>query len=497
MHALRFRSPSHALQLAVALLGSGALLLASCSKEPHHPNVLLVSIDMLRADHVGCYGYARPTTPALDRLAREGTRFDEHISSSSWTLPAHAGLFTSLPDALHGVTDTDRALAPDAHLLAERFQEAGYETAGFFAGPYLHPAFGFGQGFERYENCTSYAAELDGKPSSAWSMDPKVMRESHEDVTNPTVLSKFTSWFQGRSKKPFFAFVHLWDAHFDFVPPPPWNRRFDPEYTGKVDGRGFFFDETIAPGMPKRDLEHLIALYDGEIGWTDEHVGRICALLQAASVLDDTIVVVTSDHGTEFFEHGRKGHRQTLYDEVLRVPFLLRYPGRVPAGAVVRAQTRSIDVGPTLLELAGLPAANDVLGESLVAALTPNSAFRPQRAVCELDSVGIHLRAVRTPKWKFIDRIQAGAPLFFDLAKDPGELAPSSDLESELGKRASSAYLEEVQVLDRYYEEHPPRATKSDVPDDVRRGLRANGYVGAGDDAGASTPADGETPPPK
>ncbi|MBK7874438.1 MAG: sulfatase [Planctomycetes bacterium] len=470
-----------------ALLLGLAAALAACAPEPRRPNVLLVSIDMLRADHVGCYGYARPTTPMIDRLAREGTRFADHVSSSSWTLPAHAAIFTSLPDALHGATDTDKALAPEARLLVERFQEAGYETAGFFAGPYLHPAFGFGQGFERYENCTSYAAELDGKPSSTWSMDRKVMQESHADVTNPTVLAKFTSWFQGRSERPFFAFVHLWDAHFDFVPPPPWDTRFDPGYQGKVDGRGFFFDESIAPGMAQRDLDHLIALYDGEIGWTDEHVGRLCALLAGAGQLDDTIVVITSDHGTEFFEHGRKGHRQTLYDEVLRVPFVLRFPGRVPAGGVVNAQTRSIDLGPTLLELAGLPPAADVVGESLLPAMTPNTAYRPPRAVCELDSVGIHLRAVRTGKWKFIDRVQAGDPLYFDLVKDPGERAPSSDLGSELGKRSSQAYLEEVQALDAWYGRNPPRVLRTELPEDVQRGLRANGYVGD-DDAPTAEP---------
>ncbi|MBI5362304.1 MAG: sulfatase [Planctomycetes bacterium] len=466
--------------LAAAALGviAAATLHLACSAGPRPPNVLLISIDMLRADHVSAYGYTRPTTPAIDRLAQEGTLFEEHISSSSWTLPAHAALFTSLPDGIHGATDTDKALGPAATTLAERFQSAGYETVGFFAGPYLHPAFGFGQGFDRYENCTSYAKELDSEPSAQWSMDPKVMRESHADVTNPTVLARFVSWFQGRSERPFFAFVHLWDAHFDFVPPPPWDQRFDPEYKGTVDGKGFFFDERINPTMPARDLEHLIALYDGEIGWTDQHVGQICALLASRGLLDDTVVLVTSDHGTEFFEHGRKGHRQTLYDEVVHVPCVLRYPKAVPAHARVKQTTRSIDVGPTLLALAGLEAPADVIGESLLPLLKPGNSVRPPRAVCELDSVGIHLRAVRTSKWKFVDRVDAGDPLWFDLATDPKELTPLSDLQSELGKRASQAYLEEVGVLDAWIDRHPPTHVTSAVPGGVRHQLKGYGYVG-------------------
>ena len=481
-------STSRIVLTALGLAVLGALVPLACGGGEPRPNVLLISIDMLRADHVSAYGYARPTTPAIDRLAREGTLFEEHISSSSWTLPGHASIFTSLPDGVHGATDTDRALGPGVVTLAERFQGAGYETAGFFAGPYLHPTFGFGQGFERYENCASYAEELDEQATSKWSMDPKVMRDSHADVTNPSVLERFTRWFQRRSERPFFAFVHLWDVHFDFVPPPPWNTRFDPEYTGPVDGRGFWFDERIAPDMPARDLEHLIALYDGEIGWTDLHVGRMCALLAEQGLLDGTIVVVTSDHGTEFFEHGRKGHRQSLYDEVLHVPFVLRYPKHVPAGARVRMQTRSIDVGPTLLELAGLPAPADLLGRSLAPLFRPGGTLEPERAVCELDSVGIRLRAVRTSKWKFLDRIDAGDPFWFDLAADPGELAPLTDLSSELGGRASGAYLQEVGALNRWLELHPPSFVAPEIPRQVLDDLKKNGYVGGEDDEDAQPP---------
>ena len=150
-----------------------ALLAASAcgGASEGRPNVLLISIDTLRADHVGAYGYQRATSPNLDRLAGAGVLFEQHVSSSSWTLPGHASLFTSVPDAVHGCSDTPFALAEEHTTLAERFRESGWATGGFFAGPYLHPAFGLSQGFEHYENCTSYQRALDEgqvEPSGRW-----------------------------------------------------------------------------------------------------------------------------------------------------------------------------------------------------------------------------------------------------------------------------------------------------------------------------------------
>jgi arylsulfatase A-like enzyme len=265
-----------------------------CGGGSKQPNVILISIDMLRPDHLGCYGYRRQTSPNLDRIATEGVVYRNHIASSSWTLPSHASIFTSLPDSLHGCTDTDRSLAPSATTLAERFQAAGYATAGFFAGPYLHPAFGLGQGFDHYEDCASYAARIDDKPPSDWAMDKEIMVQSHEDVTNGRVYDAVKRWMGGKPDKPFFLFVHLWDVHFDFVPPPPWDTKFDPGYDGWVDGRNFFFDERYGPGMADKDFKHLLALYDGEIAWTDSILGKLREDLEKAGILDGTVLAITS-----------------------------------------------------------------------------------------------------------------------------------------------------------------------------------------------------------
>lgn len=485
--------------------------LAGCGGQKH-PNVLLISVDMLRADHVSCYGYPQATSPSIDALAKEGVLFEKNFASSSWTLPSHAAIFTSLPDSLHGCTDTDRSLDPSAVTLAERFQAQGYETAGFFSGAYLHPAFGLGQGFERYVDCTSYAAMMDGKPTSEWAMNKDVMEASHRDDPAAQTFAAFQGWLGQRSKKPFFAFVHLWDVHFDFTPPPPYDTRFDPSYQGPIDGKNFFFDnERYKPGMDPKDLKHLLALYDGEIAWTDSVIGKIRAELEKQGLLEDTVIALTSDHGTEFFEHGSKGHRMTLYDEVLHTPLVLRYPKSLPKGQRVSELSRGIDLGPTLLEVAGFPAPQDVYGQSLLAMLAVTgapgkaSAAAPRgsakivpRTVSELQSLTLNERAVRTQKWKLVDDIAGQDHWYFDLTKDPGEATPLRDFASDLGKKAEAGYQDEVDLMNAYSESHPVPAARgaapSNPPEEIQRRLRELGY--AGDEKRAPPAKPVETPKP-
>ena len=444
--------------------------------------MLLISIDTLRPDHLSCYGYPRKTSPNIDQLAAEGALFQNHIASSSWTLPSHAAIFTSLPDSLHGCTDSDKTLAPSATTLAERFQTAGYATAGFVAAPYLHPAFGFSQGFERYVDCSSYAGRIANKSPSEFGMDKEVMLESHRDVSNDRVYGAVKEWMDDRPDKPFFLFVHLFDVHFDFIPPPPYDRQFDPDYQGWVTGRDFFFDDRIGPEMNGRDFQHLIALYDGEIAWTDSVVGRLREELARGQILDSTVIAVTSDHGTEFFEHGQKGHRKTLYDEVIKTPLVVRYPAKLRGGRRIVDQSRGIDVGPTLLDLAGVPLPNDVIGQTLVPSIENPGSPNVGRAVSELFSVGINARTVRTLKWKLVDQVGREDHWYYDLQKDPIEQYPLVDFEAELGKKATLGYEAEIEGMNAFAARHEvPAATGvpvSNPPAEVQSRLKELGYTG-------------------
>lgn len=469
-------------ELQARLLGCAlACGLVACGgqEEARPPNVLLISIDTLRADHVGCYGYGRPTTPNIDALAKEGILFENHISSSSWTLPAHASLFTSVADSVHGcVESTGTALSPAFTTLAERFQDAGYETAGFFAGPYLHEVFGLGQGFDIYSYCVEDPGAFSAEDVKSWGLDPVAQQRSHEGITNPGVYQAGRDWIKANRSRPFFVFLHFWDVHYDFTPPPPWDTRFNPGYQGPVDGRGFVFDPSIAPGMPEADKQQLLALYDGEIGWTDTFVGRLRKDLEAWGLADDTIIVVTSDHGTEFFEHGGKGHRSTLYDELIRIPLVIWYPERL-APRRVSAQTRSIDVGPTLLELTGLPAARGVMGHSLVPLALGRALDFDNAAISELYSVGKRLRSVRALDSKFlVDENDPEPARWYDLALDRAELRPIRDLNSELGGRAQERFLRAKALLERAVEMRAGTAIDTELTPEIEQDLKKFGYGG-------------------
>jgi arylsulfatase A-like enzyme len=466
--------------LAVLVLALGALGCGGAD-QPRRPNVVLISIDMLRPDHLGCHGYERDTSPSIDRLAREGVRFAEHVSSAPWTLPAHTAMFTSVPDSVHGVVDPiGTALAPGFVTLAERLQDAGYATGGVFAGPYLHPAFGLGQGFDRYVDRGKYLGDVDLDAQHEWSMNEAVMRASHHGVTNEDVYASTRSFLEEHAgKRPFFAFVHLWDVHFDFTPPPPYDKLFDPDYTGPITGRDFFFDPAINAAMPERDREHLIALYDGEIRWTDEVVGRIRADLERLGLAEDTLVIITSDHGTELFDHGQKGHRTTLYDEQLRIPLVLWFPARL-APRVVDTQTRMIDLAPTILDLVDLGAPDGWLGESLVPLADGAPLGFDNVAVSELMSVGRELRSVRTKEAKLVVDTASGGSAWWDLAADPYELEPLEVDASPQATALTGLYARIVAELSRAIEARPAAPGTPALSEAIRRSLAASGYVGSG-----------------
>ena len=449
------------------------------------PNIVLISIDTLRPDHLGCYGYGRPTSPNIDAIAAQGALFEQHISSAPWTLPAHAAMFTSVPDSVHGVVDAVKfRLSEDFETLPESFQSAGYATAGFFAGPYLHPAFGLGQGFDRYVDCVQTVPDGHVDADNEWSMRDPVLRASHHGVTNDKVYAEWQRFFGEASTEdePFFAFVHLWDVHFDFTPPPPYDTLFDPDYDGPFTGRDFFYDPAINAAIPERDKEHIIALYDGEIAWTDEIVGRIRHDLGAAGLLEDTIFVITADHGTELFDHGAKGHRTTLYDEQIHIPLIVHYPGVVSAARFV-GQTRMIDLGPTLRDLAGLPAVATTMGESLGPHLRGELVGGPDRpAVSELMSVGRNLRSLRTSSGKFVVNHDNGGSAWFDLGQDPGELQPLMLSPEGGGAGLKRLYDEAAEEIISGLSRAPGGAAAADVPASIQRSLAANGYAGGDDD---------------
>ena len=258
--------------VALLILGGGC-------RETGPPNLVLISIDSLRADRLGCYGAERDTSPSMDRLAAHGVRFETAVAPTSWTLPSHVTLLTGLSIPAHRVTGPRRRIDTARTLLAQHLARLGYETAGFVSAPFMARAYGFDRGFSVYTNFASNKAAAH--PPSLQSH-----RESHADETAPQVIGAALEWLGERdpSAAPFFLFVHLWDVHFDYIPPPPYDTFFDPDYEGELDVRDYSFNQTIHNDLPERDLQHLRALYDGidaEVGAKEAWLGVCIALVTA------------------------------------------------------------------------------------------------------------------------------------------------------------------------------------------------------------------------
>ena len=341
------------LALAVA-----ALAFAACQRKPARPNVIVITVESLRTDHVGVYGGRSrsrpevPITPNLDAFAREAIVYDDAQAVTSWTLTSHASLFTGLyPTAHQTVRPRDR-LDDSYTTFAEVLRDQGYQTEGIVSGPYLRRPHNLQQGFETYHD------EI-ASPSA---------QQSHGDVTNPLVEAAL-GHFLGEERDaahPFLLFVYLWDPHYDFVPPSPYDQTFVGPDCEPFDVRGFEQRDDIAPDMPAARLAYLLSQYDGEIRATDEMLGRFFASLRQHGLWDDTAIIVTADHGEEFFDHGSKGHKNNLYAETVHVPLLVKYPGGTPKGRDGRLVSH-VDVFPTVLALGGAAVPSGHPGLSLLA----------------------------------------------------------------------------------------------------------------------------------
>jgi arylsulfatase A-like enzyme len=410
-------------------------------------NVLLISIDSLRPDHLGCYGYERDTSPVMDRLAREGVLFENTISTTSWTLPSHISLFTSMDIMVHGVEGDGLSLHHDIGTLAQVLKEDSYRTAAFCSSPYMNPAFGFDRGFDLYHNI-----DLDRPGFENTVLPPQEERDAvHDDITSPRITELACKWLEKNCRDPFFLFVHMWDVHYDYIPPDPYDRKFDAGYTGDIDGRDFINNPGIHTEMSTRDLEHIIALYDGEIAWVDYHLGLMVDKLKELGVFERTLIVVTADHGDEFFEHGGKGHRVTLYDEVVKIPLIIHGPGVPEPGKKVIEQAGIIDVAPTILDLCGLKIPDWMQGRMLLSGPEDQGAGSDRAVLLEL---GYQLKAVRTNPYKLLFNLPNLQTIVFDLARGPEEtyqhLVTSPDKWNEANLKFYSRLAGDRSLAEKY-----------------------------------------------
>jgi arylsulfatase A-like enzyme len=366
---------------------------ADGSHSPFHPasNVLLVVLDTVRAQNLSLYGYARQTTSHLDRLAKSGVTFDHALATSPWTLPSHGSLFTGrLPHELSAdwLTPLDGAHPT----IGELFKAAGYRTGGFIGNLLYAPReTGLGRGFARYDD---YPISTGAIITSSWLARTLIVplwtplggrdylvRKSAADVNG-----EFFSWVDARTAQPFFAFLNYFDAHEPYLPPPPFDTMF---------GSGPLPDTLVRRSWSPTEIQRSMDAYDGAVAYVDEQVGRLLDGLKARGILENTLVVITSDHGEQFGEHGLFDHGNSLYRQVLHVPLALSFPGRVPAGIRVPEPVSLAALPATIVDLAGLPPGSLHLpGQSLTHYwLESPSGAQPTGLLAEV-SKGINL-----PEW--------------------------------------------------------------------------------------------------
>ena len=430
---LRVRSET--LVAVLLLVGSGA---AACrGRAPagpaHRPNVLLVTIDTLRADRLGCYGYAGAATPTLDALAARGVRFSTAIAHVPLTAPSHASILSGRTPPGHGIRDNGGFVLPEkVRSMAEEFRDAGYRTAAFVSGFPLNRRFGLDRGFATYD---------DHLPRGS---DPRrtAYVERPADRTTDAALRWLEGASKGASAVPWFAWVHYFDPHAPYEAPAPLGPRF--------------------AGSP----------YDGEIAFVDEQLGRLLSAFEGKGSAAGTVVLVTADHGESLGEHGEDTHGIFVYDSTLKVPWIMAGPG-IPAGRTVSTVGRGIDVAPTLLDYAGLPVRSEVEGRSLRPAADgqtlDDAAAYAESLHAQLQYGWAPLHALRTDRFKLID---APRVELYDLASDAGE-----------GRDRAAQDASRVEALRRELRKVMAATTPSAaqaIDAETAERLRALGYLGGG-----------------
>ena len=463
---------------AVVLALAGALLPQSTlerpSRAPHRsggPNVVIVSLDTVRADHTSAYGYERDTTPFLREFAREATLYANSYAASDFTLPSHASLFTGQYARAHGAhpsesTATSEPLAREVVTLAERLRDGGWKTLGVVANQvFLGPLFGLQRGFEHYD---ARAGRPEFPKAGSWTLRSWLHDLLYERLEparfdlvyrrggeiNATLFDLLEDHRRQADGVPLFVFVNYMDAHVPYAAPAPFGQRFAQglapmrkwDYYG-ARRRIYRGDEPIEA----RYREQLLAHYDSALTYVDDCLRQLIERLKSLDLYDDTLIVVTSDHGEAFGEHGTLEHGMSVYDEQIRVPLIVKAPGQ-REGRVVDALVSGVDVTPSVLSLLGLAPAADAAGRDLFAAEAPaertifaehyptswHANNNPRRAVHQTAAIQGALKVIR---------YDDGRLEVYALSADPGERA-AGDLADGAAPELARA-LEDWKALER------------------------------------------------
>ena len=448
-------------------------------------NVLLISIDALRRDHVGCYGYERVGTPNIDRCAASATKFENACSNSPWTLPSMASMITGRYPSICGVEALNR-LRPGIPTLAEVLRSEGYRNEAYVTNIFMHPEYGYGNGFDVYLMNGDRRAlyPLRGTLIYKWAdtgsraLNAKTGR-SRDDTTFNRDETVAALKRLGRGGRPFFIWCHFMDPHNPYTPP----RGYVPDYPGIKAGEAYkLLDELQAKGwdvgdwpVEGRDMEKFAMLYDGEIAYVDENFGRIIDALEEENLADNTAVIVLSDHGEEFHDHGSYGHGHTLYPELIDMVLLTRIPGYEFPASTRNRYVSHVDVMPTVLAVLGISPPTGLDGRSLLNEESPLDGGAG--AYAERLQRGEGKKSVRRDGWQLILNIETGTRELYYLAEDRG----ATENLAGRGLSAENDLYRDIEWFTAYNDGEVKKLgglPTMTLPEDRRARLRGLGYVG-------------------
>ncbi|HXV60057.1 MAG TPA: sulfatase [Vicinamibacteria bacterium] len=453
--------------LFVLLSVAVGLSLNACLRPPPASTIIVFVLDTVRLDALGAYGNPLDPTPHIDALAEDGVRFDQAISSSGWTLPAVGSLLTGTWPTIHGAIGQGimlRPLRPEIKTAPEVLRANGYRTVGIANAAFVSPMVGVDRGFDVFEHRYSY---------------------NHDARDAQLVVDLAIRELHARPGEPTFLFIHLFDPHLDYAPPAGFDTRYTegrasppPPITMEICQEMQTGDSRQEPPVPE-DIAYVRGVYQGEISFMDAEVGRFIEELKSLGLYEQSTVILTADHGEEFWDHDGFEHGHTLYDELIRVPLIVKLPSDVDvARDVVSEPVRVLDVMPTVFDVAGIEKPATFDGESMMSSIRGEPSSR-RPVFAESTLYGPERVAWRTERYKYIHDATAGREgigELYDWQEDPGEMRNLADERPELALQMRSELFD-------FYSQLRDRARSMAEPDFVNLSpvrieeLRSLGYV--------------------
>jgi arylsulfatase A-like enzyme len=416
-------------------------------------NVILISIDTLRADHLSCYGYSKPTTPNIDDFRQDAVLFNRCIAQSSSTLQSHASMLTSLVPLHHGASFAKKQGLPNViKTLAELLKEKGFKTVSFNDGGQLAPAFGLNQGFDVYRST----------------------KKKFDEFNFAYIVTKTIDWIEENPDRNFFMFLHTYETHTPYTPKEKHLRLFDQNYAGRLPA---YTSEGIAQKINKGDLSiteedrlHIIHTYDAEIKSMDESFQTLIDYLRNKKLYERTIIIFTSDHGEEFNEHGVMAtHSHTLFNELLHIPLIVKFENSKFASRQVNKLVRSIDIMPTLLDKLNIKDSPYMEGISLMPLIKGQRSKIETYAISERDM----LVTLRNECWSIMnDRWKLYNSCLYDLKNDTEEKIDVSDGNMNIKKSLRKRAIRFLQANRILYADKKAKLDKKE-----KELLKALGYI--------------------